>query len=182
MLVQPIETQRLVIRRFTPADWQAVHAYASDAGVMTYIPGGAHTESQSKEFVDKHAGDQPEAFPVILKTEQQLAGHLIFHPWYAPRSHEIGWVFHPAYHGQGYATEAAYALLRYGFEELQSHRIIATCQPENPASYRVMEKIGMRREAHFKQCIYRQENVWWDELFYAILEDEWFDRNKSWSA
>ena len=45
-----------------------------------------------------------------------------------------------------------------------------------------MEKIGMRREGHFRQCIYRQENVWWDEYFYAILAKEWFSNNKTRAA
>jgi ribosomal-protein-alanine N-acetyltransferase len=65
------------------------------------------------------------------------------------------------------------ALLDYGFTVLQLHRVIATCQPENPPSYRVMEKIGMRREGLFQKCIYRGDDQWWDECFYAILEDEW---------
>ena len=65
------------------------------------------------------------------------------------------------------------ALLKHGFESLHLHRIIATCQPENAPSYRVMEKLGMRREGHFRQCFYRGEDHWWDEYFYAILEDEW---------
>ena len=60
---------------------------------------------------------------------------------------------------------------------IQSHRVIATCQPENPASYRVMEKIGMHREGHFRKFIYRGENLWWDELFYAILDEEWYALN-----
>jgi len=70
----------------------------------------------------------------------------------------MGWVFHRAYHGHGYATEAAGALLQYSFAALHLHRIIATCQPENVASWRVMEKLGMRREAHFRKCIKRTEN------------------------
>jgi RimJ/RimL family protein N-acetyltransferase len=182
MLVPPIDTQRLIIRHFTPTDWQAVYAYTSDTRVMAYIPDGPCTETQAREFVEKHTGVHAEALAVMLKTQYQLVGHLICHPWFAPRTYEIGWVFHPAYHGQGYATEAARALLRYGFAELQSHRIIATCQPENPASYRVMEKLGMRREGHFRQCIYRQDTLWWDEYFYAILEEDWFSRNGSQQA
>ncbi len=86
-------------------------------------------------------------------------------------------MLHRDHHGQGYATEAARALLGYGFEELDLHRIIATCQPENPASYRVMEKLGMRREGHFRQCIDRGQGVWWDEYFYALLKDEWVNHN-----
>jgi len=57
---------------------------------------------------------------------------------------------------------------------LHLHRIIATCQPQNVASWRVMEKLGMRREAHFRKCLRRPENQWWDEYFYALLDEEWF--------
>ncbi len=71
-------------------------------------------------------------------------------------------------------TEAAFSLLRYSFEELHLHRVIATCQPENIPSYRVMEKLGMRREGFFRKCIYRGGNTWCDEYFYAMLEEEWF--------
>jgi len=55
---------------------------------------------------------------------------------------------------------------------MKLHRIIATCQPENTSSYRVMEKIGMRREGYFKKCI-PTEKEWWDEYYYAILKEEW---------
>jgi [ribosomal protein S5]-alanine N-acetyltransferase len=70
------------------------------------------------------------------------------------------------------------ALLQYGFETLHLHRIIATCQPENVASCRVVEKLGMRREAHFRKCVRRPDNGWWDEYFYALLEGEWFKAAK----
>ena len=179
MLVQPIATPRLLLRPLTLTDWPAVYAYTSDARVMTYIPEGPFTETQARAFVEQQSGAHAEALAVLLKTEDQLIGYLLFHPWFAPRTYEIGWVFHAAYQGQGYATEAARAMLRYGFEALQSHHIIATCQPENPASYRVMEKLGMRREGHFRQCLSRENNLWWDEYFYAILAEEWFSRHRS---
>ncbi len=73
---------------------------------------------------------------------------------------------------RGYASETAKALLKYGFEELKLHRIIATCQPKNPPAYRVMEKIGMRREGYFKKCIPHGDG-WWDEYYYAISDEEW---------
>lgn len=110
---------------------------------------------------------------MVRQADGALVGHIMFHPWYAPRTYEIGWAFHPVYHGQGYASEAAQALLDYGFRTMDLHRVIATCQPENPASARVMEKIGMRREGFFRQCIYRGADEWWDEWFYAILHHEW---------
>lgn len=173
MLIQPIETSRLVIRQFKPEDWQMVYSYTGDAVVMTFMEEGPMSAIQTKEFVEKNASEQASAFPLLLKAQDQLIGHMVFHPWFAPFTYEIGWVLHPDHQGNGYATEAARALLRYGFESLHAHRVIATCQPENPASYRVMEKIGMKREAHFRKCIYRGEGVWWDEYFYAILDEEW---------
>ncbi|GLB61667.1 hypothetical protein NCCP133_37960 [Cytobacillus sp. NCCP-133] len=65
-----------------------------------------------------------------------------------------------------------YAVLKGGFEELGLHRIIAACQLENPPSYRVMEKIGMRREGFYKKCIPHGDE-WWDEYYYAILKEVW---------
>jgi [ribosomal protein S5]-alanine N-acetyltransferase len=173
MIKSPIETQRLVIREFAAEDWPAVYAYTADPAVMAYIPEGVMTAEQTQAFIAIHRGSEASAWPVILKEEGRLIGHMVYHPWFAPRTYEIGWVFHSGYHGRGYATEAALALLQYGFRELGLHRIIATCQPENPASYRVMEKIGLRREGHFRKCIYRGGETWWDEYFYAILEEEW---------
>jgi [ribosomal protein S5]-alanine N-acetyltransferase len=174
MPIDHIETQRLRIRSFQPNDWQAVYDYTSDPAVMMYIPEGPFTPEQAKAFVADNMGEQARFVAVLLKPDDMLVGHMEFHPWFASQIYEIGWVFNRAYHGQGYATEAAMALLQYGFEMLHLHRIIATCQPENVASCRVMEKLGMRREAHFRKCIRRPDNGWWDEYFYALLEEEWF--------
>ncbi|OJD55348.1 GNAT family N-acetyltransferase, partial [Bacillus albus] len=112
-----------------------------------------------------------ENFPVILIDENILIGHIVFHKYFGEHTYEIGWVFNPKYFNKGYASEAAQATLKYGFKEMKLHRIIATCQPENTPSYRVMEKIGMRREGYFKKCI-PHGNEWWDEYYYAILEEE----------
>ena len=173
MRLTKLHTSRLEIRRFESADWRPVYAYTADPAVMAYIPEGTFTEAQAQAFVARNSGGEAEVYAVVHGAEQQLIGHMVFHPWFAPQTYEIGWVFNPAYHRRGYATEAAAALLAYGFKVLKLHRIIATCQPENPASYGVMEKIGMRREGWFRQCIYRDEGYWWDELFYAILAEEW---------
>lgn len=173
MHLPSLTTARLIIRPFTSADVGAVHVYTSNAQVMTYIDDGALTLAQTHDFVYQQLGDDAKAFAVELTTTHQLIGHIIAHPWVAHRTYELGWVFNPAYHGQGFATEAASAVMAYCFDHLDAHRVIATCQPENPPSYRVMEKLGMRREAHFRQCIYRGDGVWWDEYFYAILASEW---------
>ncbi|OAI41405.1 acetyltransferase [bacterium SCGC AG-212-C10] len=173
MLLPTLRTERLEIRQFVPRDWRDVHAYTSSAEVMTYIPGGAHTEARAQEFAAENSGEEAEAFAVVHSASQQLFGHIIFHPWYAEHTYEIGWVFHPAYYRQGFATEAAAALRDYGFAEMKLHRLIATCQPENEPSWRIMKRLGMRREAWFRGGLLQPDGRWWDEYFYAMLDDEW---------
>ncbi|AST93702.1 GNAT family N-acetyltransferase [Sutcliffiella cohnii] len=171
-----IATKRLKIRRFIKDDIHALIEYTSDPSVMEYIPEGVFTEGDAKEFIDKNMGDEPEKFAVVLKDENRLIGHIVFHRYFGDHTYEIGWVFHTQYYNKGYASEAALATLQYGFEQLQLHRIIATCQPENIGSYRVMEKIGMRKEGFFKKCIPHGDG-WWDEYYYAILKEEWKKKN-----
>lgn len=167
-----IETNRLRIRKFELNDVQAVLEYTADNQVMKYIPEGVFTEEDAVKFIDANMSDKAEKFAVVLKDENTLIGHIVFHKYFGQHTYEIGWVFNPRFQNKGYGSEAAKSVLKYGFEELKLHRIIATCQPENKASYRVMEKIGMRREGYFKKCI-PQGDGWWDEYYYAILEEEW---------
>ncbi|RHW29446.1 GNAT family N-acetyltransferase [Oceanobacillus profundus] len=167
-----ITTERLIIRKFTYDDWRCIHKYTSDINVMKYMPEGVFSEEDSKEFVIKNSSEKAKNFPVLLKKDQILIGHIVFHKYFGDHTYEIGWVFNPKYYNKGYASEAAHSILKYGFETMKLHRIIATCQPENISSYRVMEKIGMRREGFFKKCI-PQGNEWWDEYYYAILDEEW---------
>ncbi|UZD74666.1 GNAT family N-acetyltransferase [Bacillus siamensis] len=166
-----IKTDRLVIRTFEREDWQDVYEYTSNPEVMKYIPEGVFSEEDAKKFVIENSGEHAEKYPVLLKDEKTVIGHIAFFKYFGGHTYEIGWVFHPAYQGKGYASEAASAVLAFGFNEMKLHRIIATCQPENTASHRVMEKIGMRREGFFKKCI-PHENDWWDEYYYAVLEEE----------
>jgi len=166
-------TERLIIRHFRQDDWKNVLSYTSDASTMAFMPEGLYAEEDAKRFVEENGGPNARNYAVITKLEHRLVGHIVFHPWFGPHTYEIGWIIAPGFRGTGYATEAAWGMLKFGFEELKLHRVIATCQPENSASCRVMEKLGMRREGLFKQCIPRDEGVWWDEYFYAMLEEEW---------
>ncbi|MFJ3387404.1 GNAT family N-acetyltransferase [Lysinibacillus sp. NPDC086135] len=167
-----IKTNRLLIREFEIQDWQAVYEYTSNPNVMKYIPEGVFNEEEAKKFVSENSGGQAKYFPVILISENIVIGHIVFHQYFGDHTYEIGWVLNPNYYNNGYASEAAKAVLNYGFKEKQLHRIIATCQPENIPSYRVMEKIGMRREGYFKKCIPNGDE-WWDEYYYAVLKEEW---------
>lgn len=86
---------------------------------------------------------------------------------------EIGYVLDPAHAGHGYATEAARELLRLAFEGLGVRRVIAQCFADNEASWRLMERLGMRREQHTKQDSLHRDGRWLDGMMYAILEEEW---------
>lgn len=91
------------------------------------------------------------------------------------RQGEVGYVFNPDHHGHGYATEAVDAVLRLGFEEFELHRIVGRCNARNLASVRLMERVGMRREAHFVGNTWSKGD-WRDEYVYAIRRDEWVGR------
>lgn len=167
-----LETPRLILRPIAAADWQAIHSYMSDPVVTRWLPEGCLDETQAQTFAQKNAGRFARAVAVVERGSGELVGHMPFHPWFGRATHEIGWAISATRQGRGYATEAARALTDFAFGTLRCHRLVATCQPENVASWRVMEKLGMRREAHFRQGLFRETGEWWDEYFYALLADE----------
>ncbi|MBP6115487.1 MAG: GNAT family N-acetyltransferase [Neisseriaceae bacterium] len=173
-----LQGQRLHLRPFTAADAAAVYEYTCRPDVMHYLPEGVFDEAAAAAFVAAHAHADAPYRAVVLNDSQRLVGHLCFEPYFGRHSYEIGWVFHPDVQGQGYATEAAALLLAHAFGHMGVHRVIATCQPDNPASYKVMEKLGMRREGHFLACIPKGDE-WWDEYYYAILAREWAESTRN---
>jgi RimJ/RimL family protein N-acetyltransferase len=86
---------------------------------------------------------------------------------------ELGWVLHPAFAGHGYATEAVRGLLELCFEDLGVRRVVASCFADNDSSVRLMERVGMRREAHAVRESLHRSGRWLDTLSYAILAEEW---------
>lgn len=127
-----IATKRLLIREFEFKDWQAVYEYTSDINVMKYIPEGVFSKEDAKEFVNKNRGDNAEKFPVVLRDENFLIGHIVFYKYFGEHTYEIGWVFNPKYQNRGYASEAARAILEYGFKEMNLHRIISNLINSKP--------------------------------------------------
>ncbi len=86
---------------------------------------------------------------------------------------ELGWVLDPNHSGHGYATEAVRELLRYGFQELGVRRVTANCFLDNDTSWRLMERVGMRRETHAVRESLHRSGQWLDTVGYALLADEW---------
>lgn len=166
-----LETSRLIIRHYNLEDVEDASEFLLNEETMHFIPEKFKTKQEVMAFIEVQS-QEAKFFPVVLKDEGKVIGHLSFEPFFGDHSYEIGWVFHEGYHQKGYAKEASNRLLDYGFSKLNIHRVIATCQPENPGSWRLMESLGMRKEGDFKQCIPLGDS-WWDEYYYAILKEEW---------
>ena len=176
------ETDRLVIRNFCSDDWKDLYEYLSQEAVVKFEPYGVFTEDACKQEAINRSGN--DAFwAVCLKYGHKLIGNLYFQQQ-EPKSFltwEIGYVFNPAYYGKGYATEACQGILKFGFEQLGAHRIIGRCNPENTASWKLLERLSMRREGHYKKTVFFKKTpdgkpIWHDAYEYSILEEEFFSK------
>jgi RimJ/RimL family protein N-acetyltransferase len=180
----PYRTRRLLLRHFTAGDLAPFMAMHSDPEMIRYVPHPPMTREQAKERLESIAtmtaiddDAQNLRFAVVLPDTDELIGDVSL--WSSPNDRlqaEIGYVFNARFHGRGYATEAVTELLRIGFEDAGLHRITANADARNAASIRVMERIGMRREALFIQGSY-EKGEWVDEVEYGILADEWRRRS-----
>lgn len=179
----PIETERLRLRPFTRGDVDAMFAYRQRDDVARYLfdePMSRETCAEAVQGRTMQTAWQEEGDKLILAVERKqdhamIGEVLLILRNEVARQGELGYIFHPDYHGFGYATEAAFGLLALGFDGAGLHRIYARCDARNVSSYRLMERIGMRREAHFREHIL-VKGVWDEELIYAMLEDEWTAR------
>ena len=176
----PLATERLLLRPATAADIDDMHAYKSRPDVCRYLP---YDPMSRAEVAERISGvwsrtELTEAGQALnLCVEEVASGRLLgdvvlFWRDAENRTGEIGYVFAPEAAGRGYATEAAGALLALGFEGLALHRITARLDARHDASCRVLERIGMRREAlHLQDMWFKNE--WSDTAIYAMLEYEW---------
>jgi RimJ/RimL family protein N-acetyltransferase len=177
--MEVIMAKRLMLRDFEKGDWRSVHDYASDPEVVRYVGFGPNSEEESRVFTQKAFDQQNEkprrnfTLAIILQSQNALIGGCgIYVSNPDNREGYIGYVLNRNFWGQGYATEAAQALLGFGFNKLKLHRVFATCDANNVASAHVMEKIGMRQEGHFRENEW-VKGRWRDSLLYAILDHEW---------
>jgi ribosomal-protein-alanine N-acetyltransferase len=174
-----IETPRLHLREFVEGDWPAVLAYQSDPRYLRFYAWTERTEADVRAFVGSFVSWQAVEprikfqLAVTLRDGGRLIGNCGIRLAEAgSRSGDLGYEISPEFGGRGYATEAARAMVSFGFEELGLHRVWGECVPENSASRRVMEKLGMSHEGRLRQT-QRYKGRWWDTLVYGMLEDEW---------
>ena len=173
-----IETERLFIRKFMVDDWRDLCEYLSLQETYTFEPGDPVTEEGAKQIAFERARED-DFLAVILKKEKKLIGHVYFNQE-EPKEFltwEMGFIFNPAFQNKGYCTEAARRIVEYARKELGAHRVVAYCNPLNPASWRVLEKIGMTREGYFKKKgFFRKDKhgnpLWFDCYAYGMLLDD----------
>lgn len=172
-------TERLILREFTSDDWPLVLAYQSDPLYLRYYEWAERTPEAVQEFVKMFLDQQKEQprrkfqLAVTLKPSGQLIGNCGIRMASA-EAHEadIGYELAPQQWGKGYATEAASAIVRFGFTELHLHRIWSWCYADNSGSAHVLEKLGMRPEGRLREKEYFKGR-WWDVRLFGILEHEW---------
>lgn len=188
-LAYPILTERLALRPFVEGDLDDLYEIHSDPRLTPYLYWEPRDREQTREALDKklrQTDPGEDGSTLILAVELvhpagdtaaaaagKVIGDMTLHcRSKAHRQGEIGFVFNRAYHGHGYATEASLAVLDLGFSEFGFHRIAGRCDVRNAASYKLMERLGMRREACFLENEY-VKGEWVSELVYALLATEW---------
>lgn len=167
------ETERLILRRYKEDDLQDLYEYLSNPNVVQYEPYKAKTMEGVKATLASRISSN-EFVAVELKSNHKMIGNV----YLGKRdfeSIEIGYVFNEEYWNQGYAKESCEKLIEVFFEN-GIHRIFAECDPDNLASWKLLEKMKFEREGYLKQNVYfwKDENnkpLWKDTFIYARLND-----------
>src|SRR6185312_15534747 len=175
----PIRTARLLLREFREGDLDDVQEYAADPEVARFMDWGPNTREQTVEFMGRKL-DEQSRWPrdeVTLAVEHAADERVIGSIRLAVSDRtnlagDFGYSLNSAYWRRGYATEASAALIDVGFKVLGLHRIWAECDVQNLASWGVMEKLRMRREAHIRDGKLIKD-VWRDRYVYAVLARDW---------
>ncbi len=173
----PLEAERLALRAYTDSDLENLHAIYSLPEVARWLYYGPSTLEESREkLARKIAGSELTeerglTAAVELRDGTYVGDVVLFYASVEHKTVEVGFTFHPAHQGKGYATEAARAIIDWAFGQ-GFHRVVGRLEARNTASARVLEKLGMRREALLVENEW-VKGEWQSELVYAMLESEW---------
>jgi RimJ/RimL family protein N-acetyltransferase len=176
-----INTERLILRSIRLDDAEAIFKYRSDSIINKYQGWIPNTIDDVYDFIKNRVArtidlvDTWYQFVIIKKETNELIGDIGIHFLDSDKKQvEIGCTLDIKQHGKGYATEALEELMNYLFNELRKHRIITSIDPKNIKSIGLVERLGFRKEAHFKESVLIR-GEWADDLVYAILKDEWIN-------
>lgn len=178
-----IETERLVIRLAEPEDAESIFSYRSDFVENKYQGWFPDSVEEVRDYITNmpkvlDISDICFQFAIFLTYEKRLIGDMgIIFTNHDNMQAEIGCTLNKDYQGQGYATEALDGMVRFLFGTLNKHRIIASVDPRNTASIRLIERLRFRKEAHFKESYYLR-GEWVDDIIYAKLKAEWVNNEK----
>lgn len=174
-----LETPRLVIRPFTMRDLETLHDYRNDRDVARYTGWRDYDQMALMRFITEMSHATPDQigdwyqWAVEVKATRTHIGDVGIHRQEdEPHEAEISYAFARSGQGQGYATEALNALLDYLFTMLRLHRVTALIYADNTRSIALVERLGFRKEAHFRKAA-RRGGAWVDDVMYAMLEEEW---------
>ncbi|MGX6606616.1 GNAT family N-acetyltransferase [Micromonosporaceae bacterium Da 78-11] len=177
----PLRTERLLLRPFMADDLDEVWAYQREPEVSRYMQNWEPRDRERTRVAVTQMVRENDllgegdclSLAVVLEPTGAVIGQVEL-VWLSEqhRQGEIGYVFNPAYQGRGLATEAARVMLGLGFEQMRLHRIIGRCDARNRASAGLLERLGMRQEAHFVGNTTGTDG-WRDELVFAMLGAEW---------
>jgi ribosomal-protein-alanine N-acetyltransferase len=180
-----LETERLILRDFVRDDWQRVSEYQSTPLYLRYNPWIERTPEAVQDFVGWFLDQQLQRprlkyqLAVLLKSNHRLIGNCgVRMDKVDDIEANIGYEFDPNYWNYGYATEAAHAIVDFGFQHFGVHRIWADCVADNTGSAHVLEKLGMTLEGQLREKEYFKGR-YWDALIYAVLEQEWDEHKQT---
>ena len=177
----PVRTQRLTLRPATWNDLASTWEFRRRDDVAQWLTRAPSTLGEYRPlFLDRDSL----AKSLVIELDGDVIGDLMLSvedAWGQAevatqgqgKQADLGWVLHPYFAGRGYATEAVCALLRVAFEDLGVRRVTANCFTANVASWRLMERVGMRRETHAIQDALHRDGQWLDSYVYALLDQEY---------
>lgn len=171
-----LKTENLVIRAFERKDLETFTQYRSQEMVAKYQSWSNYTYQDAVKFFESMDystfGREGNWYQLAISSfdSDELIGDIAVH-FIDQDQIEIGFTIAPQHQGKNIATKAVSCFLRYVFGELNKHRVVATTDAENTASYRLLEKLSFRREGHFIQNIFFK-GAWGDEYQYALLHSE----------
>lgn len=171
----PLRTERLLLREWREDDIDDVQAYASQDAVVRYMDWGPNTLEETREVIGRWLEFQKtwprDAVNLAIELDGRVIGSIRL-GFFPDQDADIGYSINADHWNQGYVTEAARALLAVAFGTLGLHRVWATCDPRNRGSWRVMQKLGMKREGRLRGSKLKRDG-WQDQYVYGILAEEW---------
>jgi len=173
-----LQGERLVLRQHLESDFDAIHEFSSDEDVCRFMQWGPNTEAQTRSFLESTILNQRVSpkinydFLIVVAETSQVVGSFTLRLGKADsKLGEIGYVLSRQSWGKGYASEAANLVINFGFNELDLHKISATCEPLNFASAKVLQKAGLKVEGYLRKHLLIK-GQWRDTLVFGCVKED----------